>query len=88
MKTVELEEATAPLAEYTEDLSSEPVILTRHGTPVAALLSLEHIDLESLRVSTSPVFWEIIEQSRAEMAAKGGITTEEMRERLGLKPKG
>jgi hypothetical protein len=54
----------------------------------ATAASLEHVDLETLRVTTSPVFWEIIEHSRAEMAAMGGITTEEIRERLGLKPKG
>jgi prevent-host-death family protein len=82
MRTVEIDQATAPLAEYAEDLKREPVILTRRGTPVAALLSLEDVDLESLRVSLSPVFWEIIEQSRARMAKEGGISGDEMRRRL------
>ena len=84
MKTVELNQATASLAEYAREVKTEPVLLTEHGNPVAALLSLENVDLESLNLSTNPQFIQIIEQSRARLAAEGGISSDEMRRRLGL----
>ena len=87
MKTIELDQATASLAEYARQVKSEPVLLTEHGNPVAALLSLENVDRESLSLSTNPQFMEIIEQSRARLAAEGGISSDEMRRRLGLEGK-
>jgi prevent-host-death family protein len=84
MKTVELDQATASLAEYAREVKSEPVLLTEHGHPVAALLSLENVDEESLSLSANPQFLEIIEQSRARLAAEGGISSDEMRRRFGL----
>ena len=84
MKTVELDQATASLAEYAREVKNEPVLLTEHGNPVAALLSLENVDAESLSLSTNPQFLEIIAQSRARLAAEGGISSDEMRRRFGL----
>ncbi len=84
MKTIELDEATNTLAEYAREVATEPVLLTKGGNPVAALLSIDDVDLESLLVSKSSVFWEIIQQSRAQMATEGGISPNEMRRRLGL----
>jgi prevent-host-death family protein len=83
MKTVELDQATASLAEYAREVKHEPVLLTEHGHPVAALLSLENVDAESLSLSANPQFLEIIAQSRARLAAEGGISSEEMRRRFG-----
>jgi antitoxin (DNA-binding transcriptional repressor) of toxin-antitoxin stability system len=45
MKTLETIKATAPLAEYVRGLSKEPVILTVDGRPVAALVSIEGVEL-------------------------------------------
>jgi PHD/YefM family antitoxin component YafN of YafNO toxin-antitoxin module len=84
MKTIELDQATASLAEYARQAKSEPVLLTEQGSPVAALLSLENVDQESLSLSTNPQFMEIIEESRARLATEGGISSDEMRRRLGL----
>src|SRR5439155_18268749 len=84
MKTIELDQATASLAEYAREAKHEPVLLTEQGHPVAALLSLENVDAESLSLSANPDFMEIIEQSRARLAAEGGISSGEMRRRFGL----
>ena len=40
--------------------------------------------LETISLSTNPRFIEIIEKSRASLARDGGISSEEMRRRLGL----
>jgi PHD/YefM family antitoxin component YafN of YafNO toxin-antitoxin module len=84
MKSIEIDQATESLAEYARQAKREPVLLTEQGNPVAALLSLENVDQESLSLSTNPQFMEIIEQSRARLAAEGGISSDEMRRRLGL----
>jgi PHD/YefM family antitoxin component YafN of YafNO toxin-antitoxin module len=82
MKTIELAEAIYPLAEYVEKLGNEPIILTNDGKPVAALISLENMDLETISLSTDPQFLKIIENSRARYKSEGGISAEEMSRRL------
>jgi len=77
-------EAKGTLAEYARGLKRRPVILTRRGKPVAALVSVEHEDWESISLATNPQFMAIIERSRARQAAEGGIPIAEVRRRLGL----
>lgn len=83
MKTLELAEATASLADYAQAIQEEPVIVTVNGKPVAALLPIGNADLETVTLSTSPQFLALIERSRARHRAEGGISSEEMRRRLG-----
>jgi len=85
MKVVEVDQATAPLAEYARDLEKEPVILTRGGNPVAALTSLENVDWETVSLSTNPKFIALIERVRAQQAAHGGYSSDEVREMFGLR---
>jgi len=85
MKTLEMAKATAPLVEYARDLNKEPVILTVRGKPVAALVSIENADVETVTLSTHPQFIALIERSRVRQKVEGGISSEEMRRRLGLK---
>ena len=87
MKTLELDKATAPLAQYARRLKKEPVILTSHGKPIAALITMRNIDWETASLSTNPRFLAIIERSRARQKAEGGLSSDEMRRRLGLRPK-
>ncbi len=84
MKIVEIAEANAALAEYTADLAEEPVIITSNGQPIAALVTLENVDMETISLSTNPKFIELIERSRARRRFEGGISSREMRRRLGL----
>jgi prevent-host-death family protein len=84
MKVVEMAEATASLAEYAHVAAQEPVVLTAGGTPVAVLVPVEGVDLESLALSTHPDFLELIERSRLRHQAEGGIGSAEIRRRLGL----
>ncbi len=87
MKIIELAKATAPLAEYARKVKREPVVLVAKGKPVAALVPVGNADLETVALSTHPRFLAVIERSRARQKAEGGISTEEMRRRLGLKRK-
>jgi prevent-host-death family protein len=85
MKTIELAKATASLAKYAQNAKKGPVILTEKGKPVAALVSIENADLETVRLSNHPRFLALIERSRRRQNVEGGISGDEMRNRLGLK---
>lgn len=45
--------------------------------------ALESVDVETIALSINPRFLEIIENSRARYKSEGGISSEEMRRRLG-----
>jgi len=84
MITLELSQATAPLAEYARNVSQEPTVLTECGEPVAALVFIDNADWETIRLSTDPQFLAIIEKSTARLEAEGGLSSQEMRHELGL----
>jgi antitoxin (DNA-binding transcriptional repressor) of toxin-antitoxin stability system len=64
-------------------VKNEPLILTINGKPIAALIPLENVDLETVTLSTHPQFLALIERSRTRQKTEGGISSEEMRRRLG-----
>ena len=82
MKSVELEKATATLKAYAEELTQEPIVVTRDGKAIAALVRIRQSDVESFLVSESPVFKRIVRRSRASYKREGGLTREQLEERL------
>jgi prevent-host-death family protein len=85
MRLVEISKATTSLGEYTRRLRKKPVVVTRKGKPVAALVPICDADAETISLSTNPQFIALIERSRQRMEAEGGIPIEEVRRRFGLK---
>lgn len=84
MRTVDIAQATGPLADYVQGASTDPMIVTVKGKPVAAVVSIENADWETVRLSTDPTFLALIKRSRARQKADGGISPGEMRRRLGV----
>lgn len=84
MKIVEIAEAQATLAEYASVLTEEPVIITSNGQSIAALVTLENVDMETISLSTNPKFIELIERSRAKRSSESRVSSTQMRRRLGL----
>ncbi len=84
MKIVEIAEATATLAEYASGLTEEPVIIISNGQPIAALVTLENVDMETISLSSNPKFMALIERSRTQRHSEAGVSSTEMRRRLGL----
>jgi hypothetical protein len=82
MKSVELKNATGALKDYAEQLTQEPIVVTRGGKVIAALVRIQPSDLESFLVSESPVFKRIVTRSRASYKRGGGLTREQLEERL------
>ena len=86
MKMIDVAKATDSLAYYTQRARKEPVIVTAKGKPVAALVSIENTDSETVALSTNSKFLALIERSRVRQTSEGGISGDEMRHRLKLKP--
>ena len=84
MKTLDVEQATESLRDYARGVVKEPMVLTDGGKPIAALVSLREVDQETISLSLNPRFIALIEQSRVRQEAEGGISSKEMRRRLGI----
>ena len=76
MKTVPVEDAT--LDRCVAEAQQEKVILTRNGHPIALIVSVDGMDEEQIRLSRSPEFWKLIEESRRQKT----ISREELERRL------
>ena len=83
MKTVRLSEITGSLSDYAREGLREPVVVTRQGRPLVAVLPLTRLDdWESVSLSTNAKFMQIIERSRASARERGTIPLAEVRKRL------
>jgi|SoiMetStandDraft_2_1073263.scaffolds.fasta_scaffold274706_1 prevent-host-death family protein len=87
MKTLEMKEATGELASYAAQVRRGPVVVTDHGKPVMALMSIENADLETVSLSTDPRFIALIERSRALYKPGTGIPLDEIKRKYGIKSK-
>jgi antitoxin (DNA-binding transcriptional repressor) of toxin-antitoxin stability system len=86
IKKLSLAKANTTLAAAAESLNGAALVLTVKGKPVAALVPVQGMDWESLVVSTSPDFIDLIERSRRNYKEYGGHSSEEVRRELGLPP--
>ncbi len=84
MKVLEISQAPASLADYAGDVVRESVVVFTNGKPIAALLSIDDVDIETLLLSSNRDFLAMLEQSRDRLKSEGGITSQEMRRKLGL----
>ena len=82
MKIIERTDATASLAEYAAKIGNDPLVITSHGQPVAALVPIENADMETVSLSTNREFLDLIERSRSRSRSEGGIASQEMRRRF------
>src|SRR5262249_33447009 len=82
MKIVELENASRPLADYASDLGSDPLLITSHKKPVAALVPIEDVDQESLALALSPQFGKIIRRARAEVKKGKVFSLKQVRQEM------
>jgi hypothetical protein len=79
MKTIELSNASRPLAEYATDLNEEILIVEEAGRAVAAVVPLNGVDAESLALSAHPEFLDLIARSRAQFAAGQTVSLNELK---------
>ena len=79
MRTIEISTASKPLVDYAQEIGEGIIVLTRNDKPIAAIISLEKIDRESLSLGTNPKFMEIIKRAEEEFKAGKKLSLEEMK---------
>jgi antitoxin (DNA-binding transcriptional repressor) of toxin-antitoxin stability system len=84
LRTIDITEATQPLAEYAQQADSGPLVVTANGKPIAIVLPIENADTETITLSEHPQFLAIIERSRDRQQRAGGLTSDAVRQHLGL----
>ena len=78
MKIAPVAELKAQFSAYLKSSAEGPIVVTRHGKPVAVLLSIEDEDeLERLVLAYTPKFQGILEAAREQIRETGGIRHEE-----------
>ncbi len=78
MKIAPVAELKAQFSAYLRSSAEGPVVVTRHGKPVAVLLSIEdEEELERLVLAYTPKFQGILEAAREQIRETGGIGHEE-----------
>ena len=74
MKFAAMAEVQSRLDEYVQASGDEPIVLTRHGKPVAVLYGMtDEDDLERLKMACSPQLQEILRAANKRIDETGGI---------------
>jgi prevent-host-death family protein len=84
MKKVEMAKASGPLSQYAREAKKNPIVVVKNGKPVAAVVPLRNADVETVSLSTNRKFLAIIERSRSRYKKEGGISSKDLRQRLGI----
>ena len=66
MKTISVRDLQKSIKDAVDSAQDDRVVVTRRGKPAAVLLGVEGKDWETVVLETSPRFWELIEERRAE----------------------
>jgi antitoxin (DNA-binding transcriptional repressor) of toxin-antitoxin stability system len=82
MTKVEFKKPSGPLSEYAENARKDPIIVIKRGKPLAAVIPLRNADEETIALSTSRKFENIIERSRTRVRREGAISASKLRRRL------
>jgi antitoxin (DNA-binding transcriptional repressor) of toxin-antitoxin stability system len=79
VRKVDIAQATEPLSQYARRVDEGPLVVTADGEPIAVVVGIENVDLETVALSNHPKFLEVIERSRTRQKTEGGISSDEMR---------
>ena len=85
MTKIDLKKAAEPLSKYVQRARKNPIIVVKRGKPFAAVVPIRNADGETVSLSTNRKFLAIIERSRSRAKKEGGVSSKELRRRLGLK---
>ena len=83
MKAIEVSEVSA-LAPHVKPGCDQPLLLTDRGRVVATIVPADERDAESMLLSINAKFCAILERSRQRLKAEGGLSSAQVRKRLGL----
>jgi antitoxin (DNA-binding transcriptional repressor) of toxin-antitoxin stability system len=84
VKKIELNDSPRSLASTVHEAEGEPVFITVDGQVVAAIVRASDDDLEEYALARNPVFRSIVERSRTQYEAEGGMTLDEAMASFGV----
>lgn len=84
MKSIAVEGTTLDAEKLVKLSKSQPVLLTRRGQPVCAVIEIDELDVEAWSLGNNPQFIALLEKSRKRLREEGGIPLDEVRRRLGI----
>ena len=87
MKSIAVETTKLTVKDLAKIAGSEPVVFTRNGHAVCALVEVDDLDIEAWSLGNNPQLIGLLERSRKRLREEGGIPLDQVRERLGLKKK-
>jgi len=87
VKVIELENESRPLTQLLGLARTEPLVFTRKGRPVAALVDVADEDPETLSLRANAEFQTYLQQCRDRHDREGGMSLEDVRARYGLPPR-
>lgn len=64
MKLVGIRQAQQQLCALLDTAQSEPIVITRHGRPIAIVNGVAGLELTDVIVEHDPDFWKLIEERR------------------------
>jgi antitoxin (DNA-binding transcriptional repressor) of toxin-antitoxin stability system len=85
MRTIDLSEVAA-LVPLLQSENQEPLVVTKNGQTVAAIVPTNEDDVESLLLSINPMFQAILDRSQRRLESDGAISSADVRKRLGIEP--
>ncbi len=88
MKIAPLAEVKAHFSEYVKKSAASPVIVTKNGRPVAAIVSTpeDEGELERFILSNTPSFTKLLQQADRNIRETGGILHKEFWRRSAALP--
>lgn len=85
MKAMKVPKEIEPFLDVAEAVEEETLVFTEKKRPVAALVSLRKVGRESLALSTSLQFLNIIETARKEVRSRKAISLEALENKYGVR---
>jgi prevent-host-death family protein len=88
MKIAPVAEVKARFSEFLRKSQRSPVIVTKNGRPIAAIISVpqEEGELERLILANTPKFVELLNAARKDIQETDGLRHEDVWRRIEKKP--
>ncbi len=83
MTTISVKNTSINLTELFELARKEFVVLRHNGKVAFGLVRLDEGDLEAIGLSQNPDFMAMLDKARARYDARGGLSLDEVKRRLG-----
>jgi hypothetical protein len=83
MKSIDLADVAA-FSPHLQTGACEPLLVTKNGHTIAAVVPIDERDVEDLLLSVNPQFQASLERSQGRLDIEGSMTSDEARRRLGL----